>query len=59
MSGGRQKDLASSVNTTNTALLMGKPVITTENGYLGEPAEAMIQRNVDGVYRVMWSARRR
>lgn len=49
----RPKDLASSVYTTNTALLMGKPAITTENGYLGEPAEAMIQRNVDGVYRVL------
>ena len=49
----RPKDLAASVYTTNTALLMGKPAITTENGYLGEPAEAMIQRNVDGVYRVL------
>jgi len=49
----RPKDLASSVYTTNTALLLGKPAITTENGYLGESAEPMIRRNVDGVFRLM------
>ncbi|MEK7667802.1 MAG: succinylglutamate desuccinylase/aspartoacylase family protein [Gemmatimonadota bacterium] len=49
----RPRDFAASVYTTNTALLLGKPAITTENGYLGEPAEAMIQRNVDGVGRLL------
>jgi len=49
----RPRDFASSVYTTNTALLLGKPAITTENGYLGEPAEAMIRRNVDGVFGLM------
>lgn len=49
----RPKDFASSVYTTNTALLLGKPAITTENGYLGESAEPMIRRNVDGVFRLM------
>jgi len=49
----RPKDLASSTYTTNTALLLGKPAITTENGWLGAPAEAMIRRNVDGVFRLL------
>jgi hypothetical protein len=49
----RPKDFASSVYTTNTALLLGKPAITTENGWLGEPAEEMIRANVDGSFRLM------
>jgi predicted deacylase len=49
----RPRDLAASVYTQNTAHLRGKPAITTETGYLGMPAEEMIQRNVDGVFRLL------
>jgi predicted deacylase len=37
----------------NTAVLMGKPAITTESGYLGGTDEIDIQRNVHGVLNVM------
>jgi predicted deacylase len=43
----------SSVYTQNTAQVRGKPSITTETGYLGMPAEEMIQRNVTGALRLM------
>ena len=49
----RPRDMASSVYTTNTALLLGKPAITTENGWLGETDETMVRRNVDGAFRLM------
>lgn len=49
----RPRDLAASVYTQNTAHLRGKPAITTETGYLGVPAEEMIQRNVEGVFRLL------
>src|SRR5216117_1043640 len=49
----RPHDLRASVYTQNTAQLRGKPSITTETGYLGIPAEDMVQRNVDGVFRLL------
>lgn len=50
---GRPRDLKASVYTENTAHLMGKPAITTENGELGIPAEELVQRNVRGVQRLL------
>jgi predicted deacylase len=50
---GRPRDPAASVYTTNTALLRGKPAITTEIGYLGVPDEEMIRRNHNSVVRLM------
>jgi len=49
----RPRDVRASVYTQNTAQLRGKPSITTETGYLGIPAEDMVQRNVDGVFRLL------
>lgn len=49
----RPRDPAASVYTQNTAHVRGKPAITTETGYLGVPAEDMIQRNVEGVFRLL------
>jgi len=49
----RPRDVRASVYTQNTAQLRGKPAITTETGYLGIPAEDMVQRNVDGVFRLL------
>jgi predicted deacylase len=49
----RPRDPARSVYTTNAAMLSGKPAITTETGYLGMPAEEMIQRNERGVFRLL------
>jgi len=49
----RPRDLASSAYTTNTALLLGKPAITTENGWLGQTDETMVRRNLDGSLRLM------
>lgn len=49
----RPRDIRASVYTQNTAQLRGKPALTTETGYLGIAAEDMVQRNVDGVFRVL------
>lgn len=49
----RPRDPAQSVYTQNTAHIRGKPAITTETGYLGVPDELMIQRNVQGVFRLL------
>lgn len=49
----RPKDPKASVYTQNTAHLMGKPSITTENGFLGIPDPEMIQQNYDGAFRLM------
>src|SRR5881396_54234 len=49
----RPRDVRASVYTQNTAQLRGKPSITTETGYLGIPVEEMVQRNVDGVFRLL------
>jgi hypothetical protein len=49
----RPRDRNASVYTQNTAHLRGKPAITTEGGYLGLPVPAMVQRNYDGVFRML------
>jgi predicted deacylase len=49
----RGKDLADSKYLGNTAILQGKPAITTEAGYLGRTDEESVARNVKGVLSVM------
>ena len=49
----RPRDPQASVYTQNTAHIRGKPALTTEAGYLGVAAEDMVQRNVDGVFRLL------
>jgi predicted deacylase len=49
----RPRDPRASVYTQNTAHLMGKPALTTENGQLGIPAEEYVQANVRGVLRLL------
>lgn len=49
----RPRDPKASVYTQNTAQIRGKPALTTEAGYLGVAAEDMVQRNVDGVFRLL------
>ena len=49
----RPRDRGASVYTQNTAHLRGKPSITTETGWLGEPDPVMIQQNVDGAFRLL------
>ena len=45
----RIKDLTQSKYLGNTALLLSKPAITTESGYLGNIDEESIVRNVHGI----------
>lgn len=49
----RGRDLSQSKYLGNTAILMGKPAITTESGFLGSVDEESINRNVSGVLNVM------
>jgi uncharacterized protein len=49
----RPRDRQASVYTQNTAQIRGKPALTTEAGSLGVAAEDMVQRNVDGVFRLL------
>ena len=49
----RPRDRQASVYTQNTAHIRGKPALTTEAGYLGLASEDMVQRNVDGVFRML------
>jgi uncharacterized protein len=49
----RPRDRQATVYTQNTAHIRGKPALTTEAGYLGVATEDMIQRNVDGVFRLL------
>jgi hypothetical protein len=49
----RPRDVRATVYTQNTAHIRGKPALTTEAGSLGIAAEDMIQRNVDGVFRLL------
>ena len=49
----RTKDPKDSKYLGNTAILQGKPAITTESGYLGRTDEESIARNVRGVLSVM------
>jgi predicted deacylase len=49
----RTKDPKDSKYLGNTAILMGKPAVTTESGFLGRSDEEDIARNVQGVLGVM------
>ena len=49
----RSKDLKDSKYLGNTAVLLGKPAITTESGLLGRTDEESIRRNIDGILGVM------
>jgi len=49
----RSKDLKDSKYLGNTAILQGKPAITTESGYLGRTDEESVARNLKGVWSVM------
>ncbi len=49
----RSRDLAASKYLGNTAILLGKPAITTESGFLGRSDEEDIQRNISGSLSVM------
>ncbi|HWO88490.1 MAG TPA: M14 family metallopeptidase [Gemmatimonadales bacterium] len=49
----RERNPAASVYTSNTAMTRGRPAITTETGWLGEPNEEMVRRNVVGVNRLL------
>ncbi len=49
----RSKDPANSRYLGNTAVLLGKPAITTESGYLGRTDEESIRRNIEGILSVM------
>lgn len=49
----RSRDLTDSKYLGNTAILLGKPAITTESGYLGKTDEESIRRNIDGILSVM------
>ena len=50
---GRTKDVRDSKYLGNTAILRGKPAITTEAGYLGRSDEADILKNLYGAESVM------
>lgn len=49
----RTKEITDSRYLGNTAILHGKPAITTESGYLGKTDEVSIVRNVTGIVGVM------
>jgi predicted deacylase len=49
----RPKILGDSKYLGDTALLLGKPAITTESGYLGKTDEESIHRNLEGILSVM------
>lgn len=49
----RTKDLTLSKYLGNTAVLLAKPAITTESGFLGNTDEESIVRNIKGVLNVM------
>lgn len=49
----RSKDIANSKYLGNTAILLSKPAITTESGYLGKTDEESIGRNIKGILSVM------
>ena len=49
----RSRDITASKYLGNTAILLGKPAITTESGFLGRSDEEDIRRNVLGSLSVM------
>lgn len=50
---GRTKDISDSKYLANTAILLSKPAIITESGFLGGTDEKSITRNIDGILSVM------
>jgi predicted deacylase len=50
---GRGKDISDSKYLANTAILLSKPAIITESGFLGGTDEKSITRNIDGILSVM------
>jgi predicted deacylase len=49
----RSKNIGESKYLGNTAVLLGKPAITTESGYLGKTDEESVRRNIEGMLNVM------
>lgn len=49
----RTQDISDSRYLGNTALLYGKPAITTESGFLGGTDEESVVRNIHGIFNVM------
>ena len=49
----RTRDRAHSLYTQNTAHIRGKPALTTETGWLGAAEPAMVERNIDGAFRML------
>lgn len=49
----RSKDISDSKYLGNTAILLSKPAITTESGYLGKTDEESVERNINGILSVM------
>ncbi|NIM91520.1 MAG: hypothetical protein GTO17_11295 [Candidatus Aminicenantes bacterium] len=49
----RSRDISHSKYLGNTAILLSKPAITTESGYLGKTDEISIVRNVKGILNIM------
>lgn len=49
----RTKNVTQSKYLGNTAVLMSKPAITTESGYLGRTDEEAVVRNIKGIVNVM------
>jgi predicted deacylase len=49
----RSRDLRDSKYLGNTAILLEKPAITTESGYLGKTDEESVRRNLEGILGVM------
>jgi len=49
----RSKDISNSKYLGNTSILLSKPAITTESGYLGKTDEESIVRNIKGILSVM------
>ena len=50
---GRPHDRTASVFCSNTAVVRGKPAVTTEAGGVGVPTEEAVMLNVHGAFRVM------
>ena len=49
----RSKDISNSKYLGNTAILLSKPAITTESGYMGKSDEESIVGNINGILSVM------
>lgn len=49
----RTRDRTRSIYTQNTAHIRGKPALTTETGWLGAPEPAMVEKNIEGAFRML------